>query len=141
MVLSSKALVFPVVYMGNDVLWVFSNFDSLTRSTARAVRGRHLKGVLVCDSHGSVFEVEQSKIVGGVGPFWGYRLGVRIVRIELQVNKVDGAARFEDVRARAMEIMNASSSWTTTGCHSRLIHGLRGCTSIKELVSVLAPFA
>jgi hypothetical protein len=95
---------------------VFDSLEALTTCTSAALSNGWFAKMRVVDSDGATFRVHSPKVLGGVGPLWGFRLlRGRLVRVAVEVERLPGVATLAEVKKLVRKSFRDWHGWESGG--------------------------
>jgi len=137
-------LKYPVITVSRPgYIDVQESPESLTTGYARRVRKRWYEGMTIVDRDLERYSVVEARIVGGVGPFWGYSLMYsRRVRLIFDLES-RGLAALDELRELVCRAMKRDPHLWESTLHEDGVRGwkakVRQCGDVAELHALLRP--
>jgi len=140
LVLGGERVVFPVLAFSRrlGVVNRKQNPNELTTTTTAGIRNGLFDDLLLVDAALHGFEIKETQIRGGVGPFWGFTPFLnRRVRVELIPARVRPVS-LDEVKALVSEsIRKWKDVWASGGNLKELQQTFQRAGSISEMSEAL----
>lgn len=131
---------YPVLAFSQGLVDSESSEEALTTCSSIALKHGYYRGMIIIDSAGRCFFVENATKLHGVGPFRGYNIFLnQTIRVALVFDEHrTEQMKTADVRAKVLDRMGPNSDWATRGDYEELTMRVRDAMTVREMIDLLA---
>ncbi len=129
---------FPCLCIHKGTLFTVTSDDSLTTTTAAALRGGLFKKLKIIDSTGREFFVKTARKLHGVGPFWGFNIFLnQRIRVALEIESSGRTYTTEEVRQIVSRDFKGWHGWASREDFDQLKDSIARATSSAEILRLV----
>src|SRR5262245_12476310 len=132
-------LDFPVLLLHPKYGMVVKDWDSLTTSTAAALKNKVFEDLLIVDSSGKAFRVNGAKKLHGIGALGGFNIFLnQKIRVEPIFEGAPSQISVEALKERVFKSFEEWEGWSSASNFEEMSEKVRAANSIKEIIDALS---
>ncbi len=130
---------FPVLCDFRGELFTVASWESLTTTTAAALRGGLFQNLRLVDSLGKEYLVNGARKVRGVGPFWGFNVFLnQRIEVALDLEETGAVLAADEVRRWVLRDMGKWPGWETREDFQQLRDAVGAARTVAEIHQLLS---
>jgi hypothetical protein len=119
-------------------MFTVASYESLTTTTAAALRGGLFDMLKIIDSAGREFFVKAARKLHGVGPFWGFSIFLnQRIRVALEIEPSGTTYSAEEVRQIVSRDFKGWHGWASREDFDQLKSSVESATSSAEILRLV----
>jgi hypothetical protein len=137
--MTAEQLAFPALAIFKDTTVSYRTLESLTTTTAAALRGGFFNGLRIIDSNGVEAVVRSATKLGGVGLFWGFNVFLnQRIRVALILESPTETLTTDQVRQIVLRDFRNWHGWESREDFDQLKDAVKNASTVGEILQLVS---